>query len=243
MHNVFLNWLFIIFMIISAFCLLNMLIGVLCEVIQDSAEKENESSQINELRHHMAEAFDLIDSSGDGKISTIEWDKMKLEKTVRASMANLGVEEQHMEERLDQMKESLFGGFCDEGYDPECADKRAREGLSFDEFMEKVVEIRPDMPASAIDIEILRVRVEREEKNVNARIDFIEQALTNVTASTSNGQLPSGNPSDAKLAAAEEKIDGSTAWLRDVPTEVLFAVLNSRAPPELGPPKLLAETR
>lgn len=236
--SLMLNWAFIIFMIISAFCLLNMLIGVLCEVIQDSAEKENESTQINELRHHMAEAFDHIDTSKDGLISTGEWDKMKLEKTVRASMASLGVEEQHMEERLDQMKESLFGGFCDEGYDADCALKKQREGLTFDEFIEKVVEIRPDMPASAIDIEILRVRVEREEKGVNERLDFIEQALTNV-----NAFADGSSESYQATHKTEEKIDSSEPWLRDVPTEVLFAVLNSRAPPELGPPKLLAETR
>jgi len=254
-----LTWAFILFMIISAFCLLNMLIGVLCEVIQDSAEKENESTQISELRHHMAQAFHLIDTSKDGLITRSEWQQMRTQKTVQDSMASLGVEEQHMEERLDQMQESLFG-CVDEDDDEEEEEQQQivpveishhhhhchRTGLTFDQFIEKVVEIRPDTPASALDIEILRVRVEREEKTFNARLDFIEDALKSVNGLA--GLPPPAAVQDiqtttkpaAKLAEGASPL---TAWLTDVPTEVLFAVLNSRAPPELGPPSLLTDSR
>lgn len=258
--SLMLMWLFILFMIISAFCLLNMLIGVLCEVIQDSAEQENESSQLSELRHHMAQAFIQIDTSKDGLITAQEWGKMKLEKTVRASMANLGVEEQQMDERLDQMQESLFGAL-DMGDEEEDADalceldqkEKKSKGLSFEKFIEKVVEIRPDTPASALDIEILRVRVEREAKKYNARLDFIEEALNSGNGLDPSGALPPAlmppaakNLNELDLPGASKppmggredvQLNRETAWLRDVPTEVLFAVLHNRAPPELGPPK------
>jgi len=263
--SLMLMWLFVLFMIISAFCLLNMLIGVLCEVIQDSAEQENESSQLSELRHHMAEAFIQIDTSKDGLITVQEWGKMKLEKTVRASMANLGVEEQHMEERLDQMQESLFGALDmdDEDADADLSELEKKEkkskGLTFEKFIEKVVEIRPDTPASALDIEILRVRVEREAKKYNARLDFIEEALSNGSGLDPSGAvLPALMPPSAKnlneldlpgpikpvMASRDDdsQLNRETAWLRDVPTEVLFAILHNRAPPELGPPKLLNQT-
>lgn len=242
--SLLLMWAFILFMIISAFCLLNMLIGVLCEVIQDSAERENESTQISELRHHMSQAFQLIDTSKDGLITSAEWSKMKLEKTVRSSMANLGVEEQHMEERLDQMQESLFGAIDEdeaEGDESSIMDAN-RNGLTFDQFIEKVVEIRPDTPASALDIEILRVRVEREEKTFNARLDFIEQALANTAPATNPppAQANTGSRAPEPKAVVPDYRNPASDWLRDVPTEVLFAILNSRAPPELGPPKVLS---
>jgi len=250
-----LMWAFILFMIISAFCLLNMLIGVLCEVIQDSAQKEAESAQIGALRHDMSQAFHLIDTSRDGLITRTEWQQMRSQKTVQDSMGSLGVEEQHMEERLDQMEESLFG-CVDEDDDeddpnqpimPADYSRPSRCGLTFDQFIEKVVEIRPDTPASALDIEILRTRVEREEKTFNARLDFIEEALKSVhglaalpaptTTSQTNQTSTKPNQTDPKAATS------LTAWLTDVPTEVLFAVLNSRAPPELGPPSLLTDNR
>lgn len=241
-----LMWAFILFMIISAFCLLNMLIGVLCEVIQDSAHKENESAQMNELRSHMAEAFHLIDSSKDGLITKSEWQQMRSQKTVQESMANLGVEEKHMEERLDQMQESLFGCHDDDDEEdpnlpvlPTDYSRPFRSGLTFDQFIEKVIEIRPDTPAGALDIEILRTRVEREEKTFNARLDFIEDALKCVNGLDS---LPPPTTRQANKPT-DPKDTGPNAWLKDVPTEVLFAVLNSRAPPELGPPSLLADSR
>jgi len=242
--ELWLMWCFILFMIISAFCLLNMLIGVLCEVITDSAQKENESTQIAELHKNMKMAFMEIDTSKDGKITKTEWQQMRNQKTVQESMESLGVEQQHMEERLDQMQESLFGGMDDEEDDEDIPDHK-RVGLTFEEFIGKVVEIRPDTPASALDIEILRVRVEREEKAFNARLDFIQDALQSVNgqqalpAPTSQA-YPTATKAPVKaVEAADPKANSFTAWLTDVPTEVLFAVLNSRAPPELSSPPIL----
>lgn len=243
--SIMLMWAFILFMIISAFCLLNMLIGVLCEVIQDSAAQESEATQLSQLRHDMSHAFQTIDTSKDGLVTRTEWQSMRNQETVQASMSSLGVEEQHMEERLDQMEESLFG--CEEDEEeppPQSPDGIAREpsnalsrnGLTFEAFIEKVVEIRPDTPASALDIEILRVRVEREEKMFNARLDFIEEALR-------DGGLEGLKAIGHQRPAPKTEADKLNNWLRDIPTEVLFAVLNSRAPPELGPPPLLANDR
>jgi hypothetical protein len=249
--SLFLMWVFILFMIISAFCLLNMLIGVLCEVIQESAENEAEQMQITALKENMSAAFRLIDTSRDGLITKTEWEKMKLEKSVRSSMATLGVEEQHMEERLAQMQESLFGQMPDD--DEEDNDKSPgpsmstdnRNGLTFDEFIEKVIDIRPDMPASALDIELLRVRVEREEQMFNERLDFIEQALTQDgdLSAIENNKVNSSLPAitAGKVDVIDPTLGSAPNWLTEVPTEVLFAVLNSRTPPELGPPKLLTE--
>jgi len=243
--SLILMWVFIVFMIISAFCLLNMLIGVLYEVVTDSAAQESESTQISDLRQCLSQAFRMIDESKDGLITPAEWEKMKLNQKVCDSMKDLGVEEEHMAERLDQMSESLFGGFEDEDESGEAEDSGQlrhgesrdsnRHGLTFEQFIAKVVEIRPDSPASALDIEILRVRVEREEKNFNARLDYIEQALASASPAPA-GDIAS--KSALKEATVASKPDPSAAWLRDVPTEVLFAVLNSRAPPTPG---LLAE--
>jgi hypothetical protein len=229
-------WVFLIFMIISAFCLLNMLIGVLCEVIDDSAAKENESTQISELKRNMATAFTAIDSSQDGLITSSEWSKMKSQPEVRASMANLGVEEQYIGFRLGQMQESLFGNA--EG------DIDGREGLTFEQFISKVMEIRPDTDASALDIELLRTRVEREEMSFTSRLDFVEEALKSVNnispeipaKAAISKPVPVISPSAVK---AEETTNLSVAWLREVPTEVLFAVLNSRSPPHPTMPQLL----
>lgn len=161
---------------------------------------------------------------------------MKNHDKVKESMTVLGVEEEQMNHRLTQIQESLFGTTA------VSADEQEDEarGLHFDEFMDKMLEIRPDTDASALDIEVLRVRVERDEKAFNARLDLIEEALTKMNEEG----LPPVEKSNENEKSDDPyaKEGSSTKWLREVPTEVLFAVLNSRAPPCPTPPKLQIES-
>jgi len=243
--SLWLAWLFILFMIISAFCLLNMLIGVLCEVIQQSAAKELETNQLQELKANMAVAFEALDASGvkDGLITAAEWENFQKMNVVRKSLEDLGVEEKYMEERLEQIKETLFGCLADDDTALEqivpVGTYTGRSGLTFEQFMQKVVEIRPDTPAGALDIEILRVRVEREEQAFNARLDVVEDAISKMLADPQSEStfLADGRP------PPKDESTSVASWLRQVPIEVLFAVLHSRAPPEVGVPKVLCNDR
>lgn len=252
--SLFLFWVFVIFMILSAFCLLNMLIGVLCQVVESTASEEDANNQLNDLRHQMAEAFKAFDTSQDGVITEVEWAKMKDHKKVRTSMAQLGVEEIHMDERLNQIQESLFGMLTEEfrgAHGPDevvpMGGSPARNGLTFAQFMRQVLKVRPDIDASALDIEILNRRVQDEERIFNERLDRIEETLKKgVRASP---PPPASTPprigrppprQDVEVSSQQQKQDPS--WLRTIPTEALFATLRSRAPPELGQPRLLVET-
>jgi hypothetical protein len=220
--SIFLEWVFIVFMIISAFCLLNMLIGVLCEVIQNSSEREKNRAELNELERSMANAFDEIDSAGmkDGKVTSVEFGNMRDNKAVRRSMAALGVEDDNIEQRLAQIQESLFDAHDDDVLGATPTDPNRLVALDFRELMNKVKLIRPDTPASTLDIEILRVRVEREEKMVDKRLSVVEEAVKQYL---NDWQLdPSGKINDSKDAKIAR-------WLREVPTEVLFDVLDSRS--------------
>lgn len=244
--SLFLFWVFIVFFIITALTLLNMLIGVLCEVITESARQENESTAIKELDKDMRVAFATVDVSQDGLITRAEWSKMTDHKSFRASMVNLGVEEQHMDERLEQIQESLFGVLDreqemagpDEVVPMGKSGQPQRVGLSIDEFVAKVAEIRPDTPASALDIEVLRIQITEQEKLANQRLDLIEGVLAKLLV---EAPLASDNKSSPALIKRDVPDQKSDDWLREVPTEELFKVLRGRAPPELGPPKVLAE--
>lgn len=225
--SLFLFWVFITFMIISAFCLLNMLIGVLCEVIAESSNREKETAELTSLRRNLQAAFDQIDSGGvkDGLITQIEFANMRHSKLVQRSMAALGVEDEHIQERLDQIQDSLFGR-GDEDSLFEAHDSERRDGLTFEELMSKVVDIRPDTPASALDMEILRARVEQDEKAFSQSLDAVEAMVDKTLA----GDLPNLKETDNGRIPP---------WLREVPTEVLFNVLHSRPPSESSPQKIL----
>merc|ERR1719161_2412268 len=97
-----------VFLIITFATLLNMLIGVICEVISDAAAEEEERDLEDKLRKSIEEAFSEIDVDANGIVSQKEWSEVKKNENVRATMIDIGLEEERLEERLDQMQSMLF---------------------------------------------------------------------------------------------------------------------------------------
>jgi len=253
-----LMWAFIVFMVISGMTLLNMLIGVLCQVIEDSSREEAETRQLDELKVCLVEAFTAIDESNDGLISKEEWATIATNKRVQAALLKLGVEESMMEERLDQMQESLFGRRSnapgEEGAQQEEDDRK--DGLSFDEFVDQVIDLRMDTPAGALDVEMLKSTTASEHKTLRRRLIYMESELRKMlslreeqmakeaserrqTAAQVSAQenlansigLPS--PRMAGSEASKQSVSAGDAdpdeWLQEVPMEVLLHVLKARA--------------
>lgn len=187
--ELWLMWVFILFMCLSAFCLLNMLVGVLCEVIAETAKEEDESNQISDLQMNIYDSFKAIDESGDNIISKTEWAHMRATESVRKSFLRIGVEENFMEIRLDQIEEHLFGRLdkhtllLEDGWKPKKDqiehDKTAAEGgaIPLEEFFAQILEIRPDADASYLDLVILQTRAQRDEALFGAQLDHIERML------------------------------------------------------------------
>mmetsp|Transcript_27104 Transcript_27104/g.48997 ORF Transcript_27104/g.48997 Transcript_27104/m.48997 type:complete len:544 (+) Transcript_27104:83-1714(+) len=255
--SLLLMWAFIAFMVMSGMTLLNMLIGVLCQVIDDSSREEEESRQLNDLRICLIDAFEHTDESQDGLITEEEWMNISSNPRVQASFMKLGVEESMMEERLAQMQESLFHRkkLPGEGEEDDVPDKDAKKGLTFDEFVDQVIDLRMDTPASALDVEMLKSAVRTEDRLLAKKMDRIEGELQKIlgleglrtspsisaapapaedfTKDTKDSKdvlmsLPGQLMSDEANATATST-GSSENWLQDVPTELLFHILKSRA--------------
>lgn len=72
--EVLMGWLCIIYIIIGAFTILNMLIGVLCEVVANTTSEEKEKI----MRAKVNEAFSAMDEDGSGTISRKEFELLGL---------------------------------------------------------------------------------------------------------------------------------------------------------------------
>jgi hypothetical protein len=267
-------WVFVVFLVVSGMTLLNMLIGVLCQVIDDSSREEEEMRQLTELRACLVEAFEGTDTSGDGLVSEAEWNQIVANENVKNALVKFGIEENMIEERLAQMQETIFGGKGRRA-SVDSSGSNHKE-LDFNEFVSQVVELRMDTPASALDLEMLKCNIRKEDKILNRKLDKIEaelrktMGLTSIDprmlpAETTNleglqarsmkdnhlqlpqlpGQLFSSNESEtssnnealiypnssASFNRSEDEGPDDLRWLREVPTELLFHVLKSRAPP------------
>jgi len=212
-------WLFFLFFAISSMTLLNMLIGVLCEVVNQTSSEEKEESQVTELRMCIEDAFTLIDTNNDGKVCEEEWHHIKEDATVRKILRDgFQVEASQMDERLDQMQQTLFSQTG--SIDASCRD----DGYPLDDLVQKVIEIRPDKPASALEIEMLREKVSRKDRQFRKRLSNIEQMVGRILE-RQGMPIEATCPSELPLVSAQ---DTSPSSLREVPTQVLFYELKKR---------------
>lgn len=253
--HLWLMWVFILFMIISAFCILNMLVGILCEVIDGTAKEEEERSHVVHLTSSICNVFRSIDLSGDEHITVDEWKVMRLNESVRSAFVGIGVEEDFLDLRLDQMEEHLFGRLDkhklldkEKSWIPDGPERDDAKGVPLEEFVNHILEIRPDVAASYLDLEVLLTRAERDEQAFDAECDVIEARLLarrNMIEQFSEGcpSTPRANLTAVEATTTVEAISEApkngtssttASWLQGLSSPLLFEVLRQRATVQSG---------
>jgi voltage-gated sodium channel len=217
--GLFMFMFFMLFFAISSMTLLNMLIGALCEVVTNTAADEKDARQIQELRHCIEDAFDRIDKNSDGVVCEAEWSQIKADQDVRTQLCSLGVEPAHMDERLDQMQQTLFST-CRKGH--KMPENAVHEGLQVEDLILKVIDIRPDKPASALDLEILGAKVREKDKQFGRRLDHISLLIKKMIAR----EAPTSASTEASTIMPEVP---SASALQQIPTQLLFHEIKTRA--------------
>merc|ERR1712100_1006363 len=97
-----------------------------------------------------------------------------------------------MEERLEQMQEMIFAGkdppeaFSSEDQASRSGNvmglssqksERELQGLTVQQLIDKVIQIRPDHPASALDMELLRTQVLKDQRTFKKKLKKIEAGV------------------------------------------------------------------
>lgn len=271
-QSLILHWLFFVFLIITFATLLNMLIGVVCEVIAEAAAEEEENDTVNSLTETIQDAFEQIDTNDDGLVTQEEWNHIKQNSRVRSSLSMIGVEKDRMEERLQQMAEMLFISEEPDGEDYKdvsvtgstlqtlqksqsnlsrnarksvaTTGSGSRAGLYVNELIDKVVTIRPDQDASALDVELMKAQAAKDQKNFKAKLTRIEAAAKKVFnpddgAPSSVRAIPklpgeSSSP-NSRISNNENLKPGNNGepkqkaiTLAQVPTNLLFQAMKER---------------
>jgi hypothetical protein len=254
--SLWLMWLFVFFMILSAFCILNMLVGILCEVIQSTANEENEKSMLAELRFNIEESFRSIDVSGDDIVTFSEWKLMRNEESVRSCFLKLGIENDDLDLRLNQIGECLFGVLSKdrmirknvngstslrlERTISQCAPQEEEEyGIKLEDFLQTLLETRPDAPASFLDVEIMRSRTLATQQVFTTQLGNIEKVLTEVQKNSCGRDATLGTTSEVPAVLNEggdgtaQTVDGHRdivpeEWLQSLSNDVIFEELRER---------------
>jgi len=208
-----LTFIFMVFVFLSNLTILNMLVGILCEVATDVAKREKEQAAVSYLKQHLLEFLEVHDKNDDRHIGKEDFELLLRNPEMCLILANFGVDTEDLLSLQDVLFETKVMVDQDEGPGTKSTtadlegssfleNKSARSStvfqcqtkrLRFAEFLEVVLRLRGGNGASVRDIVDLR-------EYLRERMDHMERQL--------RWSSPSAESSPLR-AAATEGHDGS----------------------------------
>jgi len=144
---------------------MNMLIGVLCEVISAVAVEEKESMIVDKVHDKLGSIMGDLDQNKDG---TLSWDEFQAVLDIPHALAMLESVNVDAASMVDMAEDAFF-----EDGEP--------VSLTFPDFMEMVLDLRGGQQASVKDILRMGKRFTKKIMNVNGKIEKLEGKVANVT--------------------------------------------------------------
>jgi len=156
-----LTWFYIA---LASLTVMNMLIGVLCEVVSSVANEEQESMMVEKVYEQFGQIVSRLDTNSDGTLSWAEFEKVLEHPEAVDGLSSLKVDPVGMVEMAEDF-------FYEDGVEVE---------VSFEDFMELVLDLRGGQPASVKDVMQLGKKFSRKFINLNKRVDAIDSQFEKV---------------------------------------------------------------
>ncbi|CAE7032773.1 Catsper1 [Symbiodinium natans] len=170
-----------IFILLGSVTMMNMLVGVLVEVIKTVSEIEREQLEVSFVKKIFSDMITKmnLDADGDNRISKDEFDTLLSKPEAAKALLNIGVDVVG----LVDYRDVLFG-------------KEGDMELSFAEFMEAILELRGTNSAKVKDIVDLRKFVAQE---TGAIYELVAVATHQADSSTRSSSRASSVAVEAKI--------------------------------------------
>merc|ERR1719265_1784251 len=216
--------LFLLFVLVGALTIMNMLIGVLCEVVSAVAAVEREEMAVNFVRHKMGGILEVIDQDGDNYISKDEFRQILEKPEAIKALAEVEVDAMGLVDLAD----FIFQEEPDEN--SECVSTgpglQERE-LSFTEFMEVVLSLRGNNQATVKDImtlqKLFRNANVQMRLHLDRRLERIEELLTPESANNRQRNKGCTNSGSTSLKKEDDSITRNVKiveWVQQHPIRV-----------------------
>jgi len=225
------TWLIFIFM--SSFTVLNMLIGILCEVVSQVSQSEKEEAEVAFLKNHVLDILDLYDTNNDQTIGEDEFDLLMQNIELHEYLSRFGTDVTG----IISLKEVLFEGkvmgivHTAEGVRMQ----RARKTLTFKDFMSVVLRLRGGHSARVTDVvelrEYVRQNFERLE-NLMSRNSLVSPSpLPGASKQTTPKASPRPQPFRVVIVSARGLRNAD--WLPGAGKSDVFCVCSLVGKPEM----------
>jgi len=173
-----------IFIPLAALTVMNMLIGVLCEVVSAVADRERDEIRTENLSTSMRAVVSSLDTNNNNSISYKEFTEIMGKQDSLTALDDVGVNPVSMVDFAE-----LF--FFEDDQPIE---------LSFEDFMEKLLELRESNTATVKDMLNLWMKI---KTSTNKEIGETKKLVVDLTENV--------NERTQKLDAQQDRIDGSLA--------------------------------
>mmetsp|Transcript_49666 Transcript_49666/g.116767 ORF Transcript_49666/g.116767 Transcript_49666/m.116767 type:complete len:822 (-) Transcript_49666:59-2524(-) len=147
-------YLFLGCIILSAFTVLNMLIGILCEVINKVSEAEKEEAQIRYLKRHLQDLFECYDVNQDKSIGEKEFALLLQNLEFREILSKFGTDIQDLQDIMAAVY-----------------NERAGTSVEFNELIGVVLRLKGGNNAQVTDIVDLRKCVKSVSDKLECLLD------------------------------------------------------------------------
>lgn len=151
----------VLFVVLGSLTVMNMLIGVLCEVISETAVVEKDSMITDKVYERFGDIVETLDGDKNQKISWTEFQYIMGMPTAIRELESVDVDPIGM---IDLAEDFFF----DEGIPRE---------LTFEEFMEMILDMRGHQQATLKHIMLLGKRFNKKSANVKSIILGIESKI------------------------------------------------------------------
>mmetsp|Transcript_69266 Transcript_69266/g.150761 ORF Transcript_69266/g.150761 Transcript_69266/m.150761 type:complete len:564 (+) Transcript_69266:124-1815(+) len=152
---------FIVYILLNSFTMMNMLVGILVEVVGSTAEGEKNRMLEENVRESIRTIFGKMDQDGSGVISRNEFLKNARHRTVMKALEELNIKDKEFETYVEIMFE--------EGKDD--------EGIAFDKLLNTILRLRPGTAVSALDFAAFKQLVTNSHGVMKERVVKVEMLL------------------------------------------------------------------
>jgi len=159
---------FSVVVFLAALTMMNMLVGVLCEVMSSVASTEREQIAVSFVKDKVQALLTDLDCNSDGCITRREFESILHQNRATAALKEVGVDPV----ALVDFAELIFQS-------DQCG-KEFEKTLGFHEFMDLVLQLRGSKGATVRDVVDLRKFIQADSNCVNLRLARLEERLKRV---------------------------------------------------------------
>mmetsp|Transcript_25702 Transcript_25702/g.59931 ORF Transcript_25702/g.59931 Transcript_25702/m.59931 type:complete len:939 (+) Transcript_25702:125-2941(+) len=192
---------FLLYIFLSSFTVLNMLIGILCQVVAQVFQSEQDAAEVAYLKTHLTGILECYDKNGDRTINRDEFDLLMENPELHECLRKFGTDVNGLVSLADVLFTDTMGSGALTGNQCHDSDTKHR-ALGFKEFLHVILRLRGEKRASVTDIVELREYVRRRQDHMEGLLQTSLSRLADRDNHQGNSDIMKLSPRSPGTGAA-----------------------------------------